>query len=478
MSELERPAEIPQADWELTPASVRVLLVTLLARTSSQESRIRELELRLGLHSQNSSKPPSADPPDAPPRPARTPRGRPRGGQVGHEGHHREQLPPEQLDEIVAHHPPACPQCQHALPNDLPDAAPPRRQQVWDIPPLKPFVTEHQYHSVCCPECATLVTAERPANVPAGAFGPRVAAFVSLLHARYRISNRETAELLSDGFGLSISLGSIVALQQEMSRALEGVASAIQAVVEQQAVANVDETSWKEAGARRWLWVAVTAVASLFMVSLSRSAQSLHTLLGTEFGGVVGSDRAKAYNSLPLDKRQLCWAHIQRNILALYDNAGPDRPWTEAVLDQSDLVFGAWHAWREGKVDRAGLQQLLAPVQHELRRLLEQGQAVRWYRISGISTELLAKWEALWTFARVAGVEPTNNGAERALRPAVLWRKGCFGAQSAEGNQFVARLLTVIATCRQQDRHLLTFLTDAISTHWAGQPAPVLVKSS
>lgn len=471
MSELERPAEIPEEDWAATPVSVRVFLLALLAR-------VRELELRLGLHSQNSSKPPSADPPDAPPRPRKTPRGRPRGGQPGHEGHHREQLPPEQVDEIVAHHPAVCPQCQQSLSDDLPDATPVRRQQVWDIPPLRPVVTEHQYHTVCCPQCATLVSAQRPAHVPAGAFGPRVAAFVSLLHARFRLSNRETAELLGDGFGLAISLGSIVALQQEMSRALEAVCTAVQAIVAQHAVVNVDETSWKEAGKRRWLWVAVTVVATLFLVSLSRNAKSLYTLLGTEFQGVVGSDRAKAYNGLALDKRQLCWAHIQRNILALYDNAGPDRPWTEAVLDQIDLVFDAWHAWREGTLDRTGLQQRLVPVQHELRRLFEQGQQIRWYRIQGISAELLAKWEALWTFARVAGVEPTNNGAERALRPAVLWRKGCFGAQSAAGNQFVERMLTVIATCRQQDRHLLTFLTDAISAHWAGQPAPVLVKST
>jgi transposase len=471
MSELERPAEIPEEEWAATPASVRALLLALLAR-------VRELELRLGLHSQNSSKPPSADPPDAPARPARTPRGRPRGAQADHPGHHRPLLPPDQVDEIVAHHPSACPQCQQDLPATLPDAAPLRRQQVWEIPPIQPFVTEHQYHTVCCPACQAHLRASRPPDVPPGAFGPRVAAFASLLHARYRLSDRETGDLLGDGFGLPISLGSVVALQQDMCAALEPVATAVQRVVQQQAVANVDETGWKEAGARRWLWVAVTRVATLFLVAVSRSAASLQTLLGSEFAGVVGSDRAKAYNSLALDQRQLCWAHIQRNILALHDHGGPDRPWAEAMLDQIDLLFDAWYAWRDGTVDRAGLQQTLAPVQTELRRLLEEGEQIRWYRIQGISSELLAKWAALWTFARVPGVEPTNNGAERALRPAVLWRKGCFGAQSAAGNQFVARMLTVIATCRQQDRHLLTFLTDAISAHWAGQSAPVLVQTT
>jgi len=270
---------------------------------------------------------------------------------------------------MVAHHPSRCPQCQHKLPADLPDATPVRRQQVWEIPPIHPHVTEHQYHTVCCPACATLVTAARPPAVPPGAFGPRVAAFASLLHARYRVSDRETGEFLGDGFGLPISSGSVVALQQEMSAALAPLSSDIQALVQQQCVANVDETGWKEAGARRWLWVAVTAVATLFLVAVSRGAKSLHTLLGADFAGVVGSDRAKAYNGLALDKRQLCWAHIQRNILALHDYGGSNRPWAAAMLDQIDLLFDAWYAWREGQVDRAGLQQTLVPVQTELRRL-------------------------------------------------------------------------------------------------------------
>jgi len=88
---------------------------------------------------------------------------------------------------------------------------------------------------------------------------------------------------------------------------------------------------------------------------------------------------------------------------------------------------------------------------------------------------LLSLWPALWTFVTVDGVEPTNNAAEQALRPAVLWRKGWFGAQSAAGNTFVERILTVAATCRQQERHLLTFLTEAVDAYWQGQPAPTLV---
>ena len=82
---------------------------------------------------------------------------------------------------------------------------------------------------------------------------------------------------------------------------------------------------------------------------------------------------------------------------------------------------------------------------------------------------------ALWTFARVDGVEPTNNGAERALRPAVLWRKGSFGSDSDAGSRFAERLLTVVATCREQGRPLLDFLVAAGEAPLLGTAAPSLL---
>ncbi len=84
---------------------------------------------------------------------------------------------------------------------------------------------------------------------------------------------------------------------------------------------------------------------------------------------------------------------------------------------------------------------------------------------------------ALWTVVREEGVEPTNNAAERALRPAVVWRKRCFGSQSTEGARSVERMLTVIATCKRQHRQLLTFLTEAVNAHWTGTPPPTLLQT-
>jgi transposase len=295
-------------------------------------------------------------------------------------------------------------------------------------------------------------------------------------HGRYRISDREIPHLLHDFAGLPISLGSVVDLQQTMSAALAPVYSDIQTTVQQQPHVNMDETGWKEAGKRRWLWVVVSAVATLFHVAASRGGKVITAVLGDGFGGIVSSDRLKSYRALPVERRQVCWAHLRRNLLAFYERDGALGLWAADMLAQVAIVFALWHAFRTGRIDRATLAICLQPVQAIMRMLLEQGQR-RYDQAQGWSAEVVALWPALWTFVTSEGVEPTNNVAERALRPAVLWRKGCFGAQSEGGNRFVERILTVSATCRQQNRHLLTFLTEAVSAYWAGQPAPTLLST-
>jgi len=349
-----------------------------------------------------------------------------------------------------------------------------RTQYVWEVPEMHPHVTAHHYHTMCCPGCGDLVTAERPADVPPGSFGSQTAALVAMQHGRYRLSDREIPHLLHGLYGLPLSLGSVVDLQQIVSRAIAPIYTAIKTTVQQQPHVNMDETGWKEAGKRRWLWVVVSAVATLFHVATSRGGKVIPTALGAAFTGVITSDRLKSYRALPVERRQVCWAHLTRTLLAFSERDGPLRMWAADLLAQIQIMFALWYAFRDGRIDQDTLVLGMHPVQVIVRAILERGQR-RYDQAQGLRDELLTLWPALWMFVTIDGVEPTNNAAERALRPAVLWRKGCFGAQSAAGNVFVERILTVAATCQQRNRHLLTFLTEAVAAHWAGQPAPPLV---
>jgi transposase len=484
------PTGIIPEDWAATPLAVRQFLSALLTVVTLQQQqiaqlqqenadlrqRVTDLEARLNQHSQNSSKPPSSDPPEAPARPARSKRGRKAGGQPGHPRHERPDPDPDHIDHVRDYYPDACPTCQTTLQSVRHDACAVQTQYVWDLPVLRPDITAHHYHTVCCPECGDLVTAARPPDGPKGAFGSRTAAAVTILHGDYHLSDRMLPRLLHEFFGLPISLGSVVALQQEGSAALAPVYDAIHTAGEQQDRCNIDETSWKEAGKRRWLWTMVTAIATFFYVATSRNGPALRHLLGEAYSGIVTSSRHRPYLKLVAGRHQLCWSHLNRNFQALIDRGGREGVWGTDFLALSRLVFRLWHLWSFGTIDRATLQAAMAPIQVAVHGLLSQG-ARRCDAPEGMCQELLNHEEALWTFVREERVEPTNNAAEQALRGAVIWRKSCFGAHSAEGNRFVERILTVSATCRKQQRHLLTFVTEAIEAHWAGRPAPLLLST-
>jgi transposase len=469
-------------DWAQSPESVQLALLSLLDIVRTQSGRLheletllRELQAKLGQSSRTSSKPPSSDPPSTPPPPPRTPRGRKAGGQVGHEGHQRPLVAPDQVHQPIELQPQQCPSCQSALPADLPAARPLRRTQVWELPPIEPIITEYRQHTVCCPLCQQFVTAELPADAPPGAFGPRASALMALLRGRFRLSLDEAEEFLGDVCQLPIGSASIVRGCERVSQALAPVDVAIQQAVQMQPCVNVDETGWPTETRKGWLWVAVSAVAVCFRICTGRGKDELRNLLGPNYRGIVGSDRLSAYKLLPNGQRQLCWSHLIRNLLGLQECYADASGWAAQMLTHSEALFFAWHCYTEGWYDQVALQQALIPVRLAMQEVLRAGVESPYAKIASLSRELLAQWEALWTFSRVEGVEPTNNAAERALRPAVLWRKGSFGSRSAEGCRFVERLLSVRATCVQQERALFEFITAVVAAAWAGEAAPTLI---
>ena len=189
----------------------------------------------------------------------------------------------------------------------------------------------------------------------------------------------------------------------------------------------------------------------------------------------MGSDRWSAYSRFPAEQRAICWAHLKRDFQALVDRGGEAAPIGRWGLAEMERLFALWHRFRAGDFDRSELRRRLVPLQARLGRLLRRGQKNPDGKAAGLCRELTKWWPALWTFARMDGVEPTNNVAERALRPVVLWRKGSFGSDSEAGSRFAQRLLTVVASCRQQGRSLLDFLVAAAEAALQGTAAPSLL---
>ena len=189
----QRPSRPPISKQQLAglPADVRELVRTVI---DYYETRIQDLELRLGRNPQNSSLPPSSEHPHAkPPRPKRKPSGRKRGGQKGHAKQERTLVPPEQVTETITLKPPSCRRCGETLEGRDPE---PLRHQVFELPEIEPIITEYQRHRLTCRCCGVSTTAPLPEGVPEGQSGPRLIAFTALLMAYFRQSKRRTALFL------------------------------------------------------------------------------------------------------------------------------------------------------------------------------------------------------------------------------------------------------------------------------------------
>jgi transposase len=456
-------------------AVLRAKSAALQAESAVLHERVRDLEARLGQNSSNSSRPPSSDPPQARGQRRPPPSGRKRGGQPGHRGAYRALLPVEQVDEVVAVVPERCRHCQQPFPQPAGHQARVWRHQVVDLLPLAVRVTEYQLIRQRCPTCGKRTRADLPAGVPRRPFGARLTAVIALLSGGYRLSRREVRQLLQDLWQVRVSLGAVVCQEQAQSAALAPIVAEAEAAVPQAPVVNMDETGWREDRQRAWLWTVVTATLTVFRIARSRSGAAVDALLGPDFRGVVGSDRWSAYSRFPAERRALCHAHLKRDFQGLVDRGGEAEPVGRWGVAEIERLFALWHRFRAGEFGREELQRRLIPLQARLGRLLRRGQETPDRKAAGLCRELTKWWAALWTFARVEGVEPTNNGAERALRPAVLWRKGSFGSDSAAGSRFAERLLTVAATCRQQGRSLLDFLVAAGEAALQGSAAPSLL---
>ena len=464
---------LPSDLWDRLPPEAQAYIEALVARVSALEAAVQDLTERVQQDSQNSSRPPSSD------RPSRNRRSRRRhssgrapGGQPGHRGQTRERMPVEEVDEVIPLKPTECRICQHELSGV---DANPHRHQVMEIPPIRPVVTEYQVHRLSCEVCGTLTVADWPHGTPTRWVGPRAQAIVSLCTGAYRLSKRTTQRLLDDFFNLPLSVGTISNLEAATTEVLAAPVAQARAYIQEQASAHLDETGWREGGKRAWLWVASTTWVTVFLVRLSRGSQVARELLGERFEGILVTDRWSAYNWYAVRWRQLCWVHLLRDFEAMIERGGASQEIGEGLTRQAQQMFHWWHRVRDGTLARSSFRSYMTPVRREVERLLEAGSGCDVAKTAGMCRDILKRRQALWTFVHLEGVEPTNNKGEQAIRSGVLWRKVSFGTHSARGSRFVESMLTVVTTLKQQQRHVLGYLTAACQAAVCDEPAPSLL---
>ncbi|MEM7769857.1 MAG: IS66 family transposase [Cyanobacteria bacterium P01_A01_bin.37] len=490
MGEIEIGGEkIPDQEWEAAPERVKKALVNLAEQVKQLSERLATAEERLKQNSSNSSRPPSSDGFGA--VQAKAPKQRkPRGGQK-RTRQVRKLIAVEQCSQVHTVKPEDCPECGERLRGE---DVHPHRHQVWELPKIEPFVVEYRLHALRCEACGTKTRAQLPSGVCALGNGERLSALVGLLSGEYRQSHAQVQRLMQEVFGVALSYGGINRLRCEISEAIAPMMEQATAYVREHPLLNSDETSFTQGnrdgqnpeGRKGWLWVLVTPLVSVFAVVLSRSQQTAKQLIGETFEGIVSSDRYGAYNWIDVNRRQICWAHLKRDLIAISQRSGVSKDIGESLLRRQQRLFRWWHRVRDGTLSRETFGQMVEHLRAGFKTELEEasclpiGDREKTPLAKTVRTcqNILRVEAALWTFAYIPDVEPTNNAAERALRPAVIWRRTSFGSQSEAGSQFVSRMLTVSTSLKAQNRSVLEVLTQACHAARLGQKPPSLLPES
>jgi transposase len=442
------------------------LIEVLSAELGVARARIAELEARLGQTSKNSSKPPSSDGLAKPaPKTLRQRGARKPGGQVGHPG---STLAPVAVpDEVIEHEPKCCRGCGQGL-GDAVEVGREQRQ-VFDIPPMRVRVTEHQLIARRC-RCGTTTRAGAPEGVSAPVqYGPRITAIILYLYVGQFLSKKRTAAALAELFGTPVSEGTVATMATRAASGLGGFLEWVRTNLAAADVVNFDETGFRVEGRLRWVHSASTGRYSLIFVHDRRGTKGMDAAgVLPHFAGVAVHDAWAPYDTYSHITHALCNAHALRELQAVTDTT-PEGQWcwaqqsAEALREMNDLVKDALAT--KGTLDGINAAALTAAI-HRYRSAALLGLEATHPR----ATKLMAKHHALarrlidrqddyLRFTTDPRVPFDNNAAEREVRMVKLRQKvsGCL--RTLTGAQQFCAIRSYLATAAKHGIHFFAALT-------------------
>ena len=465
---------------QIDPESIQKLILEVGALRADNEAlraenvvlraKIQELEEKLGTNSRNSSKSPSQDP-YRKRTGKRKPSGKKQGAQKGHQGHTRATVPSEKVSEFREVHPSSCPHCggnefvHEPICTEI--------RQVTELPEIRPHVTQFNIHTDRCACCSQAVKADIPREAES-AFGPRLKGFITLLSGEVGVTKRKIVSLVGY-LNIKISLGSVCNIHHLAGKILESAYETIKAHTLQQSALNADETSWYVKGKRQWLWVITGAKSAFFKIDSRRSAEAFQRVFGegSQLKPLI-TDRYGSYNCYE-GPRQYCWSHVDRDFAKIEERGDIDGLIGKRLQEEADEVFLYWRHFQEGYLTRNELQAhvetFIVPTLKALLLIGSAGQGLN-SKTRGTCKSLLSHFERLWTYLYHEEVEPTNNLAERDLRPSVIQRKLSYGTQAELGSLFVERILSVVVTFKKQIKNTFQYLADCFQAHSRDAPIP------
>lgn len=436
-------------------------LVEIIKTLQNEVARLKE---SLNLDSKTSSKPPASDllkkseQHKPQPETEQTKTKRKPGGQPGHEGKTRKGF--GRFDRIEIIRPEVCPNCggMHLFPVRV------EVQQVAQVVANPIEIVEYHRHHCECKHCGMRASAAWSEKmIPGQDLGVRLQALLGWLGNYAHMPYTKMRELLFEIGGIDIGEGTLVATNERVAAAIESPIAALGTWVKnEQPNVHVDETPWLVKGVKEWLWVIANPNFCLFHAADTRSRAELEQLLGIEYCGVLSSDDFSVYNGYGVAAQQKCLAHLRRHLLRLIQQPGRDNSAIGNVF--VNLIDDAFEHYRQFQ-DSDDVQQY-ANWAKQFKSKLSNAFKIWIPKASATALNLLSKlrdkYQQWWYFLDHPEVPPDNNLAERSLRLAVTKRKVSGGSRSLQRFEDTANLLTVIQTCRCQERSVIDFFASAL----------------
>lgn len=425
----------------------------------AENARLRaenaELKRRLNQNSSNSSKPPSTDGPSVK-RKQKKKSLRKIGAQPGHKAFFRKPATQENIDNHVKVYigdPCDGCGCEHFISKNFSTC-----HQLWELPKIKPIVTEYQLESGRCAKCNKRKTAKLSQKKKSH-FGTNAQAIISMFTGQYGLSRRKTEKILRECFNLDISLGTISNIEANTTNALEKTQQHIVEKVRSADVAHVDETGHIHCGKRLWTWVMSTADAVLFEVGKRRNRETFNDLVG-DFSGTIVSDGYGAYSHLSDGNHQFCWAHFHRTLKQVSELDGPIGKVGQRLFFLSQQVFSLRRYLEKRKISYDEFSVQVSIIEEEVKEIL--GKNLYQPQLRTLAHKFWLERDKVWKFVDDTRVSMTNNQAERDLRIVVIRRKTSFHTWSERGMRYMERMLSFTATFMKEQKNILDSLCEII----------------
>ncbi len=349
-------------------------------------------------------------------------------------------------------------------------------QYQLDIPPVEPVVTQFNIEVAHCTQCGRQAQGRHPEQTSDGLgptaihFGPRVMGLAAEMKHALGVPYRKVCHILAEGFGFNASAGGLARAGQGLAKQAEPTYDHLLFRLRQQAVVWADETGWKINGDNAWLWVFTSDQLTLYTIDPRRAGEVAERILGCDFAGILTCDCFLAYHPLPYPQ-QKCLGHLLHRCADIADQPRP-----AAAIHLSQQVARLLRAaitLKQQKDDHPPwlYHRACACLQQALNRLLDQAGEPDDEAARRLLNLLRKQRHRLFTFLYPDPVQPTNNAAERAIRPAVIVRKTSAGNRSDVGAKTHAIITSLWQTCRQQGHNFLAVVTELLR-----QPVPLPIQ--